>query len=86
MESIDSVDNQPPISCGFVETMQLDVGHGRYGRPYGITYTEEVAGSSPVPPTRLGAVYKDLDSPFSLCRVGILKRKKWRLRDRHFCP
>jgi hypothetical protein len=51
MESIDSMDNQPSISCGFVETMQLYVGHGRYGRPYGITYTEEVAGSSPVPPT-----------------------------------
>ncbi len=51
MESIDSLDNQPSISCGFVETMQLSVSHGRYGRPYGITYTEEVAGSSPVPPT-----------------------------------
>ena len=50
------------------------------------SYTEEVAGSSPVPPTRLGAVYKGLDSPFSLCQVGILKRKKLRLRDRHFCP
>ena len=49
MESIDSLDNQPPISFGFVETMQLYVGHGRYGRLYGITYTEEVAGSSPVP-------------------------------------
>jgi hypothetical protein len=51
MESIDSLDNQPPISCGFVETMQLYVGHGRNGRPYGITYTEDGAGSSPVPPT-----------------------------------
>ena len=58
MESIDSLDNKPSISCGFVETMQLYVGHGRYGRLYGITYTEEGAGSSPVPPTRLGAVLK----------------------------
>jgi len=30
----------------------------RYGRPYGITYTEEVAGSSPVPPTIYRAVPK----------------------------
>jgi hypothetical protein len=63
MENIDSMDNQPSISCGFVETMQLDVGHGRYGRPCGITYTEEVAGSSPVPPTRLGAVLKGQPFP-----------------------
>jgi hypothetical protein len=53
MESTDSMDNQPSISCGFVETMQLYVGHGGYGRPYGITYTEDGAGSSPVPPTIL---------------------------------
>jgi hypothetical protein len=52
MESIDSLDNQPSISCGFVETMQLSGRYGGYGRPYGITYTEEGAGSSPVPPTR----------------------------------
>ena len=58
MESIDSMDNKPSISCGFVETMQLSGDHGGHGRPYGITYTEEVAGSSPVPPTRLGAVPK----------------------------
>ena len=58
MESIDSMDNKPSISCGFVETMQLSGDHGGYGRPYGLTYTEEVAGSSPVPPTRLGAVLK----------------------------
>jgi hypothetical protein len=53
MESIDSLDNQPSISCGFVETMQLSGGHGGYRRPYGITYTEDGAGSSPVPPTFL---------------------------------
>ncbi len=51
MESIDSLGDQPPISCGFVKTMQLSGGHGCYGRPYRITSTEEVAGSSPVPPT-----------------------------------
>ncbi len=43
MESMDSLGNQPPISCGFVETMQLSVGHGGYGRMFRITYTEEVA-------------------------------------------
>jgi hypothetical protein len=53
MESTDSMDNQTSISCGNVETMQLSGRYGGYGRPYGITYTEEVAGSSPVPPTFL---------------------------------
>ena len=37
-------------------TIQLSGGHGCYGRPYRFTYTEEVAGSSPVPPTLCGAV------------------------------
>ena len=53
MESMDSLDNQPSISIGFVETMQLSGGHGGYGIPCRITYTEEVAGSSPVPLTLL---------------------------------
>jgi hypothetical protein len=51
MESVDSLDNQLPISCWVVEIMQLSRGHGGYRRLHGITYTEEVAGSSPVPPT-----------------------------------
>ena len=70
MDSIDSLDNQPSISCGFVENMQLYVGHGRYGRSYGITYTEEVAGSSPVPPTLLGAVPKGQPPRCNLKALG----------------
>ena len=47
------MDNQPSISCGFVETMHLYVSHRRYGRPYGITYTE-VFSFNPAPPSMKG--------------------------------
>jgi hypothetical protein len=51
MESMDNLGDQPPISCGFVETIQLSAGLGGYRKPCRITYTEEVTGSSPAPPT-----------------------------------
>jgi len=50
--------------------MQLSGRYGGYGRPHGITYTEEVAGSSPVPPTvaKLCFAYRRMGNiiPFSI--------------------
>ena len=55
MENMESLGDLPPISCGFVEELQLSVSHGTLWKTLYITYTEEVAGSSPVPPTLKGA-------------------------------
>jgi hypothetical protein len=43
MESMGSLDNQPSISCGFVETMQLPGGYDTLWKTLCFTYTEEVA-------------------------------------------
>ena len=54
---MDSLGDQASISCGFVENSLLWVSHGTLWKTLGFTYTEEVAGSSPVPPTRETPIY-----------------------------
>jgi hypothetical protein len=45
MENMDSLGDQHPISWGFLDNLQLSVGHECYGRPYRISYKEEVDGA-----------------------------------------
>ena len=51
MEIMDSIDSLTPTYGDWVETIGSYVGGRHNGLALERTYTEEVAGSSPVPPT-----------------------------------
>jgi len=46
----------PPIGGGHVDNLPLYIRGGLYGQPINISYTEEVAGSSPVPPITVSMI------------------------------
>ena len=58
MENMDSLLDQPAMSGKVLETLLPSVGHDTLWKALCLTYTEGVAGSSPVPPTHLGCIPK----------------------------
>jgi hypothetical protein len=57
MESTDTLDDHPPKSRQIMERKSLDRHQDTPWKTLEFSYTEEVAGSSPVPPTLCGAVF-----------------------------
>jgi len=53
MDLMDSVDILTSIYGGWIDMVPSYIGGRLYGLPSDNSYTEEVAGSSPVPPTLL---------------------------------
>jgi hypothetical protein len=51
LENMDTVDIITPTGGDIMDTLPPYVGSGRCGRPTEISYTDEIAGPSPVPPT-----------------------------------
>jgi len=53
MEKVDIMDICTPIFGDRIDILPPYIGGGHNGHPTKISYTEKVAGSSPVPPTRI---------------------------------